>query len=160
VIINKEGFMRREIVPFGFRKPMSLFDEFDKEFNSMFPSSFNDKEFMPKVDMGEKDGHFWASFDVPGVNKEDLDVKVEHGMVKVSGERNEEKKGDKYSEKYYGKFERSFRVPEQYDVSQLEANYENGVLNLAVPLKAEVKDNAQKIEVKDGKEGIFNKLFS
>ena len=54
--------MRREIVPFGFRKPMSLFDEFDKDFNSMFPSSFDEKEFMPKVDMGEKDGHFWASF--------------------------------------------------------------------------------------------------
>ncbi|EQC52213.1 Hsp20/alpha crystallin family protein [Bacteriovorax sp. DB6_IX] len=150
--------MRRfEIAPFANKGLLSLFDDFDREFADL--RGF-EKDFLPKVDMGEKDGHFWASFDVPGIKKEDIHLEVNDDVISISGERSEENKGEKYSEKRYGSFSRSFRVPKGYDLKNLEANHENGVLSIVVPLSKDEDKKAQKVEIQSGSGGLFSKLFN
>ena len=112
------------------------------------------------MDILEKDGHLIASFDVPGVKKEDIKVVQSEGVISVHGERRNELKGDLYSEKFYGSFKRSFRIPKNYDAKKLEANYKDGVLSLALPLKEQIQPEEREIEVKEQKHGIFEKLFS
>lgn len=145
---------RFEVSPFRQVSPFSFLDE-------LWPSaSINEsKNLFPRMDIGEKEGLFYASVDVPGVKKEDIDIQINDNIVVVSGERKEERKAEHYSEKIYGSFKRSFQVPRGYDLDKLEAHFDNGVLNLAMPLKEEVKQNSKKIEIKDQKEGLFNKLF-
>lgn len=151
--------MRRyEISPFKAVNPFSLFEDFEKSF---WPAMKNGeaRDFFPRLDIGEKEGIFYASVDVPGMKKEDIHIDVNGSVVSISGERKEERKAEHYSEKVYGSFQRSFKVPAHYDLEKIEAHYEDGVLNLAMPLKEQVENKSKKVEIKSEKDGIFNKLF-
>jgi len=89
---------------------------------------------QPRMDISEEEGHYYISMDVPGLTKSDISIKVENGAVKIEGERKEEKKGKyHHSERAYGKFLRSFSLPDDVDSAKIEAKAENGVLELKLP---------------------------
>jgi len=73
---------------------------------------------------------------LPGVKKENVKIEVEENIVKISGERKEEKKQDEakqhYSEIFYGKFYREFALPTQVKKEKVKAHYENGALTITV----------------------------
>lgn len=146
-----------ELAPFGRRSPFSIFNDFEKELAPVFKNM--EENYLPKVDMGERDGHFWASFDVPGVNKDDIHVSINEDIIIVKGERKEENRGDKYCEKYYGSFQRSFRVPPGYDLKRVDAHHENGVLSIVIPESEVEEKKPKKIEVNSGEESLFKQLF-
>jgi HSP20 family protein len=108
----------------------------------------------PAVDVAETDKAYEVTAELPGLAEKDIEVKLANGGVTIKGEKHEEKqekKKDYYvSERRYGAFERSFRVPEGVDLDKIEASFKNGVLKVMLPKTPEAQKAEKKIEVKAG----------
>ena len=95
------------------------------------------KDWSPRVDIAETEKEFSIELEIPGVEKEDVKVAVENGMLSIAGERKQEKEeeGKKFHrlERYYGSFQRSFTLPENVDKSNIKATFKDGLLNLEIP---------------------------
>jgi HSP20 family protein len=107
--------------------------------------------FVPSVNTRESEFAYHIDVDLPGVNKEDIKVDLKDGLLTISGERkikNEVKEEDFYKiETSFGKFSRSFNLPDDADVENIEASSDNGVLEVVIPKLA--KDaNVKTIEIK------------
>ena len=151
--------MRNELARFGrINHPFRFFYDFEKEIENAWAKSSDIQSFVPRVDIEENENGYHLSFDVPGVPNEDIHLEVQEGLLRVSGERKSVIENAKFREKSYGKFERSFSLPEGVDAENIEAHFENGVLSVLVPKKQAAKP--KKIEVKSGKGSFFNKLLN
>ena len=126
-------------------------------FNALVDQFFNDtvsrtggSTFYPKTDVAETEKAFEIQLAVPGMNKEDFKLELNEKYLTISGERkfNEEKKDRSFHtiETYYGSFSRSFKLPENVDASKINANYNNGILEVTLP-KDEKKLLKQTIKV-------------
>ena len=95
-----------------------------------------------RIDVAEKDNAYEVKADIPGVRKEDINVRIDGNVVQIDAEVKREKEtkgnGDKVlrSERYYGNVSRTFSLAEDVDDSKAEAKYADGVLTLALPKKA------------------------
>jgi HSP20 family protein len=122
----------------------------------LFRSAFDkggDYCWAPAVDISERDDGLVMEFDLPGVEKKDLNVEFKDGVLTVSGERKAEKEEKvKKEQTWYarerclGSFSRAFRIGESYDPRKVSAVFKNGVLALAVPKKEETKPLSIAIE--------------
>lgn len=127
------------------------FTGFDRLFSNPWPNSWLEEEklFSPAVDVEETDKSFLIDIDLPGVKKDQVEVKLEGKTLRVSAHRKEEKtgkeKGYRYRERFNGTFERSFTLPEHIDGEKIQAEYKDGVLKLNLP-KTE-KTLPRKIEI-------------
>ena len=95
-----------------------------------------------KVDLTESDGQYILKADVPGVNKEDIDVRIDGNQVTISAEvkkESEEKKDGRVlrSERHYGYASRSVLLDCPVDEAKSAAKYQDGVLELSLPKKSE-----------------------
>ena len=94
----------------------------------------------PRVDILERDGNYVIEADVPGIAKEDLHVSLDQGVLTIQGERHQEKREDHARfhrlERSYGGFTRSFSLPDDCDVSGLNASCRDGQLCITLPRKA------------------------
>lgn len=104
-----------------------------------------------RIDVSESPEAYTVKADIPGVKKEDINVRVEGNIVQIDAETKSEKEtkgnGDKVlrSERYYGTISRSFSLAQDIDASKVEAKYADGVLSLQLPKKAQA--DARKIAV-------------
>ncbi len=103
-----------------------------------------------KIDVTRTDDTFAVKAEMPGVNKEDIDISIDGNQVTISGEvkkEKEEKKGEQVirSERYYGRVSRSFTLPQDVDDTKAVAKYADGVLNLTLPTKS--KSTSTKVKV-------------
>lgn len=107
--------------------------------------------WLPAVNEREDEKAYYLEIDLPGVKKEDINVEVKDNVLRISGERKfkkeEEDKGYKRVESFFGKFERSFTLPADADAEKIEAKAEDGVLTIVIP-KVEQKENTKKIAIK------------
>ena len=107
--------------------------------------------FRPKVNTRETNESYHLEVELPGVKKEDVDINVDGNVLSISGERNvrEEVKDEDYQkiESPYGLFSRSFTLPEKVDTGNIEAGFENGILEISIP-KLKVDTSSKKIEIK------------
>ena len=117
---------------------------------------FNTSAWMPKIDVHEEADRYWVSAELPGIEKEDVKVKVnDENMLIISGEKHrifEEKEGEDNkrlfrSEISYVSFIRSFILPDNVDKESIKAKYENGVLNLEILKKEPEKPNEKEITI-------------
>jgi HSP20 family protein len=108
-------------------------------------------DWMPTVDITETDTAYLIKGEIPGVNKEDVRVNIEDGMLIMSGERKQEKeeKGKKFHriERSYGSFMRSFRLPDNVDETAVKAEFKDGMLNVTLPKSAQAKPKAVNVSV-------------
>jgi HSP20 family protein len=109
-------------------------------------------DFVPAVNTREADDAYYIEVDLPGVKKEEISIDVNDNVLTISGERKveEERKDEEFYrvESFYGKFERSFTLPEDVDADKIEAEAKDGVLTVKIP-KAQVVEKApKKIEIK------------
>lgn len=134
-----------------FRRGFKHFDSFLDQFLESGKSLVN-TDFTPSVNTREGEHAYHVEVDLPGVNKDDINVDVKDNVVTISGERKtkeETKEEDYYKvESSYGKFERSFTLPEDVDVENIHAESEDGVLEVVIPKFAKVESKAKKIEIK------------
>lgn len=107
--------------------------------------------WMPTTDVYRTNGNLVVKADLPGLGKDDVEVKVEDGFLIVQGERKEEKeeKEKEYyrSERSYGSFYRRVPLPEEVDATKITAKVHDGVLEVTVPLPAIESKAAKKITV-------------
>lgn len=141
-----------------------LLNDFDRIVESFLrPTSASTVNFQPSCDIHEGKDHYMVTFDMPGVKKEDIKIEVEGTNLVISGERRrelEQVEGEGtqiYHERSYGKFQRTFVIPTSINTEKIEAQYENGVLNVALPKAESAKPKA--IEIQTGQGGFFSKLL-
>jgi HSP20 family protein len=147
----------------SFRQEMDrLFEDFERGWGwprSMFsvePLGRREATWnvAPAVDVAETDKAYELTAELPGLAEKDLEVKLSNGALTIKGEKHEEKeerKRDYYiSERRYGAFERSFRLPEGVDTDKIEANFKNGILKVVLPKTPEARKAEKKIDVKAG----------
>ena len=103
----------------------------------------------PRADLVETEENFELELDLPGYDEKNIDVTVEQGILSITGNREssrEEETADyRLRERSFGRFTRSFSVPQTIDSSAVAAEYANGVLHVTLPKAAEAK--ARRIEV-------------
>jgi HSP20 family protein len=117
-------------------------DNFDTAFRRFFaPTAFESEvpELKMRIDVTEKDNAYEVKADIPGVKKEDINVRIDGNVVQIDAQVRREKEtrgnGDKVlrSERYYGNVSRTFSLADDVDDSKAEAKYADGVLTLALP---------------------------
>jgi len=108
--------------------------------------------FVPVVNTREGEFAYHVELDLPGIKKEDINVDVNDNVLTISGERKlkeEAKEEDYYKvESLYGKFSRSFTLPEKIDVENIHAESSDGVLEVIIPKLKEEDTKPKKIEIK------------
>jgi HSP20 family protein len=132
--------------------------ELDQLFSRFVDQGFNGwgeniatSDWNPSVDIRETDEDYQIDLEVPAVQPSDVKVTFKDGVLAVSGERKYEKetKGKVHRvERRYGRFTRTFRLPENVDEGRIEANSKDGMLYLKVPKRPEVKPRAIEVSVK------------
>ena len=147
--------------------PMRDLVDFEREFNKMFNSFENrfgisrnkDEEneyenavWMPLTDIYEDKDKYTLKLDLPGIKKDDVKITFVDGRLSISGERNQESehKDSKCHriERSFGKYYRSFNLPENVQSEKINAEFKDGQLTISVPKAEEAKPKEIEIKVK------------
>jgi len=121
----------------------SSYNPFDKDVYKLV-------DFRPKNNLCEDDKNYYIQIDLPGMSKEQIHMELsEDNIITISGERPKKHTGMKISkmECEYGKFSRSFSVPETANIEKIEAKMENGVLEVIIPKAEAPKTQRRTIQV-------------
>jgi HSP20 family protein len=132
----------------------SMFRDFDELFRD-FAAPMVDTErttaVLPAADVVETEKRVELRLDMPGVDPEQIEVKLDGNLLTVSAERKNERteqsKGWIRQERAWGTFTRSFTLPNTLDGSKPEATYRHGVLTVSLPKKEEVLPRTLKVKV-------------
>lgn len=130
------------------RNPWS---QFHQEFNRLLGegSSIVTSDWVPVVDIKEEKERFVLHADLPGVNRESIDITMEDGVLSIRGERKLEEAGEngeyKRLERAHGVFYRRFSLPDTADPESISARCQEGVLEVAIPKRESLKP--RRIEV-------------
>jgi HSP20 family protein len=114
------------------------------------------RPWSPAVDILETEDSITLKADIPDVNLDDIDVRVENQTLTIRGQRKWEQddnvKGYHRIERSYGEFVRSFQIPSTVETDKVEASYKNGVLQIRLPKKEAAKPRQVKVSVQGGEE--------
>jgi len=106
----------------------------------------------PAVDVVDKDDGYKVTAELPGVEQQDVDIRFADGTLTIEGQKQQEQEDERQdhflSERRYGAFHRSFRVPNGVDADKIEASFKSGVLTVMLPKTAEARRKQKKITVK------------
>ena len=124
-------------------EPIDLFDRFSNDINRMFTGSLardataRAHDWAPHVDIREEDGRFVLYADIPGVERKDVDITLEDGVLTIKGERRaqnaEQPGGLRHRERVQGTFQRRFTLPDTVNDGQISATAKDGVLQIVIP---------------------------
>jgi len=135
-------------------EPFRLLSRFHRDLSRFFEDELapatNTVAWLPSVDVREEDTRYVVEADLPGVDKKDIEITAENGVLTLRGERRNERresaKGYERVERVSGRFVRRFTLPDTADVSAITAKHENGVLEVSIPKVAAVQP--KRIEIK------------
>lgn len=141
----------------NFRREMDrLFDDF---FAPAEPRSFGggavaQSMVMPSIDVHETDQAYTVSAELPGIDPKDVELDLRDNALTLRGEKRSERKeedaGRRYSERSFGRFERTIPLAAEVDADNIEARFENGVLKVMLPKNPKARDKTRRIEIKGG----------
>jgi len=148
------------------REPEDIFTDLQREVNGIFDSMWRGfgapavagdggaARLQPTTDIAETDKEYEVTVELPGIDEKDVEVTLANGVLSIKGEKKferEEKKKDYYlSERSFGSFQRSIRVPDGVDAEKVSAAFNKGVLTLKLPKLPEAQSATKKIAVKAG----------
>ncbi|MEX2482045.1 MAG: Hsp20/alpha crystallin family protein [Gammaproteobacteria bacterium] len=135
------------------RRALTDFDELFDFWRPMRSTESASGAFSPRVDIKDMKDHYEISAELPGVEKKDLDVRLENGVLTISAESKDEKVEEKdgkviRQERRYGKFVRSFDLGADIKETDVAANFKDGILTLTAPKHAPKAAEAKRIEIK------------
>jgi HSP20 family protein len=148
--------MRMAISRFDpFRELAQMQDRINRIFGEQYRGSddmLNRGDWMPPVDIYETDQHeIVLKAELPGVAREDIDIRVENNTLTIRGERKrqQEAKQENYHrvERLYGGFSRSFSLPSTVNTEQVKAEFRDGVLTVTLPAREEAKPRQIQVAV-------------
>ncbi|ACO78757.1 heat shock Hsp20 protein [Azotobacter vinelandii CA] len=109
---------------------------------------------MPAVDIVDQDKAILISAELPGMDEQNIELKVCNGNLMLKGEKREEREensqGLYLSERSYGAFQRSFALPDSVDADNIEAHFDKGVLTITLPKRPEAQQSERAIEIRRG----------
>lgn len=128
-------------------EPYNLFDQFNSEINRLLGSpragTAATTEWAPAVDIREDEDHYQLVADLPGVDREDVDITVEDNVLTFRGQRTTEQEdtGKNYRrrERVHGEFLRQFTLPDTVDLENIHATVNAGVLKIEIPKQAKLQ---------------------
>ena len=134
-----------------FRRTFDLFNAMFNDVDARQGESVNN-DFVPAINTREGEYAYHVEVDLPGVSKDDIEIKVEDNTLIISGERKvkEEIKEENYYkvESRFGSFSRTFTLPEEADIENIHAESSDGVLEVVVPKLESAKiDKVKKIAI-------------
>jgi len=136
--------------PFSLMRRMS--EEMDRVFGEFGLNRGNEGStvFAPPIEVSQKDGTYQVRAELPGVKPSDVKLEVTEDTVILEGDRiadkQEKKGGMEISERIYGHFYRAIPLPEGAKVDQAKANFDNGVLEVTIPVE-EPKEKRRQIPI-------------
>ncbi len=136
-----------------FKELQSLQERMDQIWDSSIASNkdqLSRGDWLPQVDIFEKDKNVVIKAELPGMKKDDIDVSIENNVLTLKGKREMEKEISESDfhriERAYGTFIRSFSLPKTVDAEKIKASYNDGVLMLTLPKAKEAEP--KRIEIK------------
>ena len=143
------------------RSPLSRWGDWDHDVERMLQNLLQPVrwveeaagDMVPVMDVKERADDYVIKTEMPGVNKDQISITLEHGVLTICGEtqsEKEEKDGERVlrQERRYGKYVRSLRLGTQIDEMKIVANYRDGVLELTLPKAEEVKPKKITVDLK------------
>jgi HSP20 family protein len=143
--------------------PFTMMRRFSEEMDRMFSNVWDDRElgnrelasWAPPVEVRERDGSLLVSAELPGLNKDEVKVEVTNEGLVIQGERKREREEDRggihRSERSYGAFYRMIPLPEGANLEQAKAKFNNGVLEVQVPIPKS-QEKTRQIPIEAGEE--------
>ena len=114
--------------------------------------------WAPALDISERKDAYLVTVELPGLKPEDLDITMEDGLLTIQGERQFAQESSEQQfhrvERRYGAFRRAITLPAQVQADQIEASFDNGVLEIVVPKAEEAKP--KRIQVRPGPAKILD----
>jgi HSP20 family protein len=127
-------------------QPVNLFDSFNDDINRYFGNMRNkaaagqERNWSPDVDIREDENSYLLTVDIPGVDRENIEIILEKGVLTLKGERSREAATNsqeyRRKERVHGTFIRQFSLPETVDRQNISATVKDGVLNVVIPKQA------------------------
>jgi HSP20 family protein len=131
--------------------PLAGLRAFENAFTHLIAEPQANRPWTPSVDIFETENELVLKADLPDVDLKDIDVRVENQTLTIEGERKFEQtsnsKGYHRMERSYGRFVRSFAVPNTFDTEKINASYKNGLLTVSLVKKEAAKPRQIKVEV-------------
>ncbi len=119
----------------------SMRAEMDRVYNSTFGSSFRSPAWNPAVDVYQDKDQFVVVAELPGLKKEEIEILLHDATLTISGERKHEVSSEQgfFTERFYGKYQRSLTLPTPVDPGKVKASYRDGLLQVVLPKAEEAK---------------------
>ena len=130
-------------------------EDMDRFFEGTSPTGSSSMTlWSPPIEVSEKDGQLTICAELPGLSKEDVKVELTQDGLAISGERKREqedrREGVYRSERSYGSFRRTIPIPDEAQVEEAKATFDNGLLTVSVPVP-EVKRRRHEIPIESGR---------
>jgi len=133
------------------RQMNRLFDDFFRDFDLPPSGRTGWRAGVPHVEISEDDKDVKLTAELPGLDDKDVEVTLRDGILTLSGEKKSETNGSEdgghYSERWFGRFERSFDLGSEVDPDKVSAVFKKGVLTVTVGKRAEAQSRVKRIAV-------------
>ena len=130
---------------------MRYYPAFTHLFDDFFNGNNTNQNSLLRTDIKEKDGMYELDMEVPGIKKEDIQIELSQGYLKISATRKEEsEESGKYvrKERFIGTCSRSFYVGDGYKQEDIKASFDNGQLKVTLPTEAaKIEETKQFISI-------------
>ena len=138
-------------------KPEPFSQEVNRLFSTLFDVETGAQRWVPAMDLMEAEDHFVLKADLPGLAEEDVSIEIQDGTLSISGERKaeheERQRGWYRLERSFGRFSRSLTLPEGVDPDAVQAEFNQGVLEVRIPKPEERKPRRVSIRAGNGDGG-------
>ncbi|MGE7157098.1 Hsp20/alpha crystallin family protein [Methylorubrum rhodesianum] len=138
---------------------LMLHREMNRLFDDVF-SGFGTEAFAPamrnlgwpSVEVVETEQGLRVSAELPGLDEKDVELFIEEGILRLRGEKRSETSDKErgYTERSYGRFERSLALPFAVEEDKAEASFKNGVLSVTLPRSAKTPERGRRIAINGG----------